>query len=85
MTLGISSIQQYDCIVTAIGVGAGTAKLILPLLILVTVFFCTKLSCLVRTRLIKDVYTRYERERALCHLATHLLMVRPYPFLCLLF
>ena len=82
---GISLTQLGDCIITAIGVGSGTANSIVPILILVTVFLCTKLSCLVRTKLIKDVYTSVERERALCHLATHLLAVRPHYFIFFVF
>ena len=67
--------QLQDCVITAIGVGAGTANSIIPFMVLLVVFMCTKLSCLVRKKLIKDVYTNEERERALCHLATHLLAV----------
>ena len=67
--------QLQDCVITAIGVGSGTANLIIPFMVLLVVFMCTKLSCLVRKRLIKDVYTNEERERALCHLAIRLLTV----------
>ena len=67
--------QLQDCVITAIGVGAGTANSIIPFMVLLVVFMCTKLSCLVRKRLIKDVYTNEERERALCHLAIRLLTV----------
>ena len=44
-------------------------------MILIVVYAFTHFSGIPQRRMIKDVYSADERERAICHLATHLLMV----------
>jgi hypothetical protein len=64
-----------DTIITALGVGSGTANAFIPVMIILFMFFIHKLG-LPRTKMIKDLYTEGERQKALTHLATHLLMIR---------
>lgn len=66
--------QLYDCVFTAIGVGSGIATSIIPFMILFVVWLCTR-TCLVKKKLIVDMYDASERERAMTHLITHLLTV----------
>lgn len=66
--------QLYDCVFTAIGVGSGIATSIIPFMILLVVWLCTR-TCLVKKKLITDIYDASERERAMTHLITHLLTV----------
>ena len=66
--------QLHDCVFTAIGVGSGIATSIIPFMILLVVWLCTR-TCLVKKKLIRDMYEASERERAMTHLITHLLTV----------
>ena len=68
--------QRQTCLVTAVGTGSSFAGNIVPIMIFLTVLFFTKMPCFVKKKMIKDIYTASERERALCHLATHLLLVQ---------
>ena len=72
----ILSCQRQTCLVSAVGTGASFVGAIVPIMIFVTVLFFTKMPCFVQKKMIKDIYTASERERALCHLATHLLLVQ---------
>ena len=62
--------------VSAVGTGSSFAGTIVPIMIFITVLFFTKMPCFVQKKMIKDIYTADERERAICHLATHLLLVQ---------
>ena len=72
----IITFQRQTCLVTAVGTGSSFAGNIVPIMIFITVLFFTKMPCFVKKKMIKDIYTASERERALCHLATHLLLVQ---------
>ena len=67
--------QIQENLITAVGVGAGIANAVIPIMILIVVYAFTHFSGIPQRRMIKDVYSADERERAICHLATHLLMV----------
>ena len=70
--------QVQENLITAVGVGAGIANAVIPIMILIVVYAFTHFSGIPQRRMIKDVYSADERERAICHLATHLLMVFLY-------
>ena len=75
-SLCFTILKFQNCLVTAVGSGASFAGTIVPLMILITVLFFNNAPCLVKKKMVKDIYTEKERQKALCHLATHLLLVQ---------
>jgi hypothetical protein len=64
-----------NCVITAFGVGSGTANAIVPVTIILFCFLIMQTG-LPRMKLKKELYTDEARQRAIEHLATHLLMIR---------
>ena len=66
----------FNIIITAFGVGSGTAGAVTPICILIICFIVAHTLGLKKTRLYHDLYTDEERKKAIEHLTTHLLMIR---------
>ena len=66
----------FSIIITAFGVGSGTAGAVAPICILILCFIVAHTCGLKKTRLYHDLYTDDERTKAIEHLTTHLLMIR---------